>query len=222
MLKQIKKIVSFILALVILTGFCVNGVLANNLQSLTSEKVKTNIENIGVKSENIVEIKLNNKQKYRGFIRVIEPDKFVILVREKGAIKIGYSDVIEIKQSLLNKDDLREFYVIPVFTGKSLSPTDVKFHIDRIYNNKNIVEVKLRGKKYKGTIDNVNTDEFIILDKKKGSKTISYQEVQEFKETTPTDERLSTKSNRAISKYLIYGGLTVGLFVVLALLAPRT
>jgi hypothetical protein len=102
-----KSAVAILVGLLLQMAIFVQPIFAR--EKLMPEKVKSVIEGIGINSRNIVKIKLTDNKKYRGFIRSIEEDKFILLDNKKGAVSVSYADVEEMKEENPGKEDLGTF-----------------------------------------------------------------------------------------------------------------
>ena len=98
---MVKKILSFALSVLVLNAFGFNAVKAateQEAQTQKIEKVKEAVRKLGIGPKSKVEVKLVDDRKFKGFIKDIADDHFVVLERRTGAdITVEYARVKEIK-----------------------------------------------------------------------------------------------------------------------------
>ena len=98
---MVKKILSFALSVLVLNAFGFNAVKAateQEAQTQRIEKVKEAVRKLGIGPKSKVEVKLVDDRKFKGFIKDIADDHFVVLERRSGAdITVAYARVKEIK-----------------------------------------------------------------------------------------------------------------------------
>ena len=98
---MLNRMLSLLLGFIMLNAVSVN-VAAKTTQATQDtkqiEKVKEGVRKLGIGTEAKVEVKLVDGRKFKGFIKDIADDHFVVLDRKTGAdITVGYDRVKEIK-----------------------------------------------------------------------------------------------------------------------------
>ncbi len=99
-----KSLIIFLVGLLVQATIFVQSGFAG--QKLSPEQVKSTIEGIGMNNRNMVKIKLANNKKYKGFVRSMEDDKFVLVDIKQGAISVAYIDVQELKEEQTGNETL--------------------------------------------------------------------------------------------------------------------
>jgi len=96
-----KHILSLALTALMMNAFGLHAVKASTSQEAQTkhiEKVKEGVRKLGIGPEAKVEVKLLDGRKFKGFIKEVADDHFVVLERQTGAdITVDYARVKEIK-----------------------------------------------------------------------------------------------------------------------------
>jgi hypothetical protein len=100
---MLKKVLSSLLAAVVLNAVAVSPTYANAGQDKEArliEKVKENIRKLGTGPEARVEVKLLDNRKLKGYIKEVGEDGFMVVDEKTGAAStVDYSQVKQIKGS---------------------------------------------------------------------------------------------------------------------------
>jgi hypothetical protein len=104
---MLKKLVSIVLASLLVQVACARTVVANTgaeKEARAIEKLKAGLAKLGTGKEARVEVKLKDKTKLKGYLSEVADDHFVVIDAKSGeATKVLYPQVGQVKGNNLSK-----------------------------------------------------------------------------------------------------------------------